>query len=64
MSNFRKYDQNQGVFRVLIPDELLEEDHPARIIDRVVETLDLSKIYEYYANEGNPPYHPNKGTVL
>ena len=58
MSNFREYNQQQGIFRVIIPDELLEEDHPARIIDRVIETLDLSRIYSAYSDEGNPPYHP------
>ena len=58
MNNFREYDQSQGVFRILHPEELLEEDHPARIIDKVVESLDLTKLYESYSKEGNPAYHP------
>jgi transposase len=37
---------------------LLEPDHPARIVDKVVEMMDLSKIYQWYKNEGNRPYHP------
>ena len=58
MSNFREYNQAQGIFRTIVPEELLELDHPARIIDKVVEMLDLSKLYAYYKEEGNPPYHP------
>jgi transposase len=58
MDNFRPYDQAQGVFRPIIPNELLEAEHPARVIDRVVELLDLTEVYESYADEGNRPYHP------
>ena len=58
MPVFKEYDQSQGVFRAIRPNELLEPDHPARIIDRVVEMLDLSEIYAEYADEGNPAYHP------
>lgn len=58
MPNFMSYDQKQGMFFTLVPDELLESDHPARIIDAVVENLDLTKIYEYYSSEGSKTYHP------
>jgi transposase len=58
MATFREYDQGQGVFRAIRPDELLEPDHPARVIDKVVEMLDLREIYAEYADEGSPAYHP------
>ena len=58
MDNFRAYDQSQGAFRAIIPNDLLEPEHPARIVDRVVELLDLSSIYGWYQDEGNQPYHP------
>lgn len=58
MPNFRDYNQNQTVFRHLIPAQLLEEDHPARIVDEVVERLNLDVIYAWYKNEGKPAYHP------
>lgn len=58
MAKFREYDQGQGVFRAIRPNELLEPDHAARVIDKVVEMLDLSEIYGDYAAEGSPPYHP------
>ena len=37
---------------------VLEEQHPASIIDLVVEKLDLTELYEQYSDEGNPAYHP------
>ena len=58
MPNFRDYNQKQGIFRVIIPDELLDREHPARVIDKVVEALDLLKVYAYYSDAGNQPYHP------
>jgi len=58
MNNFREYNQAQGVFRPIVPNDLLEQEHPARVIDRVVELLDLEVIYDEYKEEGNPPYHP------
>jgi len=58
MDNFRPYDQSQGAFRAIIPNELLEPEHPARIVNKVVELLDLSSIYGWYQDEGAQPYHP------
>ena len=58
MDNFRSYDQAQGAFRAIIPNDLLEPEHPARIVDRVVERLDLGGIYGWYQEEGSQPYHP------
>jgi transposase len=58
MPTFKDYDQSQAVFRDIRPLDLLEEDHPARVIDRVVELLDLEELYGEYAEEGKPAYHP------
>jgi len=56
--NFREYNQNQQIYHTILPSQLLPDEHPARVIDKIVETLDLSKIYNDYALEGNPSYHP------
>jgi transposase len=58
MEKFKEYNQKQGIFRSIIPGELLEDDHPARIIDRVVERLELEELYNEYSEEGCPAYHP------
>ena len=57
-NNFRPYDQRQRFFVDVSKDSFLEEKHPARIIDLVVEGLDLSELYGQYSDEGNPAYHP------
>jgi len=56
--NFRAYDQSQILSVQIRLSTFLEEDHPARVVDRVVERLDLKRLYEGYSDEGSPPYHP------
>lgn len=56
--NFRDYDQSQVYFVPVRLDNFLETEHPARVIDIIVERMDLSKLYEGYSDEGNPSYHP------
>jgi transposase len=58
MPNFIEYNQKQGMFLTIIPDEILEPEHPARIVDAVIEQLNLKKVYEYYSEEGSETYHP------
>lgn len=58
MPNFRDYDQKQTVYRQLVPELLLEDDHPARIVNAVVEMLNLERVYAWYKEEGKPAYHP------
>ena len=57
---FRPYDLNQ---KLLLPPDLrdwLPEEHLASFISDVVDTLDLSAIFEVYEREsrGQPPYNP------
>ena len=56
--NFRDYDQRQGIFRTITANELLEPEHPARVVDVVVERLDLASLYDEYREEGAPAYRP------
>ena len=56
--NVREYNQRQTL---LFPPQLkdfLPDDHPAMIINDIVETLDLSCLYRKIPSEGNPSYHP------
>lgn len=54
---FKPYNQSQGIFKTIIPNELLEADHPARIIDKVAEMLDYSGMEDEYEEEGNVAYN-------
>ncbi len=62
---FRPYDPDQLL--VLPPSlrEWLPEDHLVYFLSDVVEALDLSALYQSYAEErGYPPYHPLLMTKL
>ena len=56
--NFRDYDRSQIQFVPLRLDNFLEADHPARVVDVVVERMDLGGLYAVYSDEGNPAFHP------
>ena len=57
---FRSYDQDQMLLMPPSLDDWLPDDHTARFISEVVdELLDLSDIYDSYAEaSGAPPYDP------
>ena len=57
-NNFRAYDQNQDFFVPVSKKTFLEENHPASIIDLIIERMDLRELYERYSDEGNPAFHP------
>ncbi|MCK5591003.1 MAG: IS1182 family transposase [Candidatus Pacebacteria bacterium] len=64
MPNFKEYNQAQGMFMTMIPNELLEPDHPARIIDTIVESLNLNTMINHYSDEGNEAYDPKMMTKV
>ena len=57
---FRHYDQSQSFLLPPSLDDWLPEDHEARFISEVVDTmLDLYCIYDSYIEaSGAPPYDP------
>jgi len=57
---FRHYDQSQSFLLPPSLDDWLPEDHEARFISDVVDTmLDLSCVYDSYSEaSGAPPYDP------
>ena len=56
--NVRDYNQDQGILFPPHLREFLPDDHQAVVINDVVETLDLSCLYQKVSPEGNPAYHP------
>ena len=55
---FREYDQSQTKIAWINYRGMLGEDHPAVIINDVVEYLGTEDIEQRYGEIGNPPYHP------
>ncbi len=58
MKKFIPYDQNQTFLLPPSLDDLISEDHLARLVNEVVEQLDLRTIIHKYPGGGRPAYHP------
>ena len=58
MKIFREYSQSQGLLLPPSLDEFVPENHEARVIDEVVDTMDLSPLLAKYEGGGAPAYHP------
>jgi transposase len=54
MKIFRQYDQSQAFLLPPSLDEFVPESHEARIINEVVDTLDLSPLLAKYKGGGAP----------
>lgn len=57
-THFRPYNSRQIILFPQRIDEDIAEDDPVRIIDVVLDSLDLTRIYDLYEPDGRSPYHP------
>lgn len=57
-TNFKSYNQQQNWLFPPSIEELIPEDHPVRIVNGIIEQLDLSLLVQEYSKEGKPGYHP------
>jgi len=58
MKMFREYSQGQIFLLPPSLDEFVPENHEARIINDVVDTMDLLPLLARYEGGGAPDYHP------
>ena len=58
MKMFREYSQGQMFLLPPSLDEFVPENHEARIINDVVDMMDLSPLLVRYEGGGAPAYHP------
>ena len=54
----KSYSNNDRLFFLLDPNEDIAENDPVRIVDAVVESLDLKEFKKLYRERGRCPYHP------
>ena len=54
----KSYNNNDRLFFLLNPNEDIAENDPVRVVDAVVESLDLSDFKKLYRERGRCPYHP------
>lgn len=55
---FKDYNQQQNWLFPPSIEELIPQNHPVRIVNGVIEQLDLNLLVEEYSKEGKPGYHP------
>ena len=56
--NFKDYNQQQNWLFPPSIEELIPSDHPVRVVNGVVEQLDLELLIKEYHRAGKPSYHP------
>src|SRR5690554_1394314 len=55
---FKHYNQRQAMLIPYSFDDFISEKHPVRVVDQVVESINIQPLLEAYSKEGNPAYHP------
>lgn len=54
----KSYSNNDRLFFLLNPNEDIAENDPVRVVDTIVEGLDLRDFKKLYHERGRSPYHP------
>lgn len=55
---FKDYNFNQNLLLPPTLEELIDPNHPVRVVNQVVDNLKLDPILDKYAGGGCPAYHP------
>jgi transposase len=55
---FKTYNQQQGILLPTDLDELIESNHPVRVINAVIDHLDIDQIIKTYKGGGTSSFHP------
>lgn len=57
-TNFQSYNQQLNWLFPPSIEELIPQEHPVRIVNGIIEQLDLKLLIKEYSKEGKPSYHP------
>ncbi|MFB3390297.1 hypothetical protein [Flavobacterium sp. LAR06] len=55
---FKQYNQQQRSFYVYWLDDLIREKHPVRMVDQVVDPINIPSLLKACSKESTPGYHP------
>lgn len=55
---FKRYVQNQPMLLPPSLDEMIAEKHPVRVVNEIIERIDLSELERSYKGGGSSSYHP------
>jgi len=57
-NRFKAHPLEQGELLPTFTSDLVSEDHPARVLSIIIDTLDLTQLYSKYSWEGGTTFHP------
>jgi transposase len=55
---FKKYDQNQQFLLPINLENFIPEDHIGRILNDIIDAIDITTFESKYSKDGCPAYHP------
>src|SRR5476651_1268918 len=55
---FKRYVQNQATLLPPSYEEMVPEKHAVRVVNEVIERIDISALERSYKGEGTSSYHP------
>jgi transposase len=55
---FKAYTQNQAMLLPPSLDELIAPDHPVRIVNQVLNKIDIEPLVQKYTGGGSSSFHP------
>jgi transposase len=55
---FKRYDQKQQFLLPLNLEEFVSDDHISRVLNDLIDVVDISAIESTYSENGCPAYHP------
>jgi transposase len=55
---FKKYDQKQQFLLPINLEDFIAEDHISKILNDIIDAIDITTIESKYSEEGCPAYHP------
>ncbi|MST55361.1 transposase [Pyramidobacter sp. SM-530-WT-4B] len=58
MRKFKPYTMNQMYLLPPSYEDLVPAEHLVRVVNSVIDSLDLNKLYSRYKEAGCPAYHP------
>jgi transposase len=56
--SFKPYSQGQGCLFPMYLEDKIPQDSPVRLINQIIDNLDISKVIDTYRGGGTSSYHP------
>jgi transposase len=55
---FKEYSPGQTMFPPPSLDEMIDQNHPVRVVNQIIDQIDISVLVKKYKGGGTSSYHP------